>query len=570
MHGQRRARPRARRAQGPPRPGLRRRRRPRRRRGLAARRVSPRRAGGAHRDRRRKGRLGRVGHNRRSMATKKQKRRRAKEKRHDYVWVDDDGNEVEPDGTTPAEGTGKQSTSRFERDPQAPSWRRTLQAGGDLRADHVRHRVPALARPPDDDEDHADAPHRRDLHPVQLLHRPVLLPLAAVRRRAGRGPETDAPPMLRVEQLSLGPIGTNCYVVRTDATASEAVVVDPSGDATEPAAHARAARDELRRDPRHARALGSPRRRRGPRGGHEAPVYMADGERVAARDPGEPVAPPGVTLRPYVPDVLLAGGETIDARRDRLRGPRPCPGTRRRISRTTPTAACSPATSCSRARSAAPISPGRTGTRFCRRSACWSTRCRPRHGRLPRARPHHDARRRARAESVPRPSSARSAAREPGAEDRASARHPRRHPLRAAAVAPRDVRDRAAVRALRVPADHDARVRGHRALRADVRRRARTSCRRRCTRSRTARTGRSRCGRRAPRRSAGRTSSTGSTASRSRRSSSRSRRCTATARRAKVATASTGRPPSRRSAATTRRSTPSSSSSTTRSSAGSA
>ena len=39
--------------------------------------------------------------------------------------------------------------------------------------------------------------------------------------------------MLRVEQLSLGPIGTNCYVVRSDATAAEAAVVDPSGDATE-------------------------------------------------------------------------------------------------------------------------------------------------------------------------------------------------------------------------------------------------------------------------------------------------------------------------------------------------
>ena len=39
--------------------------------------------------------------------------------------------------------------------------------------------------------------------------------------------------MLRVEQLSLGPIGTNCYVVRSDVTADEAAIVDPSGDATE-------------------------------------------------------------------------------------------------------------------------------------------------------------------------------------------------------------------------------------------------------------------------------------------------------------------------------------------------
>ena len=38
---------------------------------------------------------------------------------------------------------------------------------------------------------------------------------------------------LRVDQLSLGPIGTNCYIVRAEAGSSEAVVVDPSGDATE-------------------------------------------------------------------------------------------------------------------------------------------------------------------------------------------------------------------------------------------------------------------------------------------------------------------------------------------------
>ena len=38
---------------------------------------------------------------------------------------------------------------------------------------------------------------------------------------------------LRVEQIPLGPIGTNTYVVRADGSASDAVVVDPSGDATE-------------------------------------------------------------------------------------------------------------------------------------------------------------------------------------------------------------------------------------------------------------------------------------------------------------------------------------------------
>ena len=36
-----------------------------------------------------------------------------------------------------------------------------------------------------------------------------------------------------VDTLSLGPVGTNCYLVCERAGAAEAVVVDPSGDATE-------------------------------------------------------------------------------------------------------------------------------------------------------------------------------------------------------------------------------------------------------------------------------------------------------------------------------------------------
>ena len=34
-----------------------------------------------------------------------------------------------------------------------------------------------------------------------------------------------------VDSFELGPIGTNCYVVRAERGATEAVVVDPSGDA---------------------------------------------------------------------------------------------------------------------------------------------------------------------------------------------------------------------------------------------------------------------------------------------------------------------------------------------------
>ncbi|MDQ3672142.1 MAG: MBL fold metallo-hydrolase [Actinomycetota bacterium] len=115
---------------------------------------------------------------------------------------------------------------------------------------------------------------------------------------------------LLVEQLALGPIGTNCYVVRTDA-AAEAVVVDPSGDADE--LRLLLARlgvtcvgilvthghwDHLLGVAELAEGTGSP-------------VYMSESERSLLEDPNR-FTPPGVVLRPYTPDVLLVGGETLD------------------------------------------------------------------------------------------------------------------------------------------------------------------------------------------------------------------------------------------------------------------
>jgi hypothetical protein len=63
------------------------------------------------------------------MATKKQRRRRAKEQRHDYVWIDGEGNEVESDGAPSANEKAAQSSARLQREPQAPSWRRTFKRG---------------------------------------------------------------------------------------------------------------------------------------------------------------------------------------------------------------------------------------------------------------------------------------------------------------------------------------------------------------------------------------------------------------------------------------------------------
>jgi len=112
-----------------------------------------------------------------------------------------------------------------------------------------------------------------------------------------------------VEQHSLGPIGTNCYIVRAERGAAEAAVVDPSGDATplrlrlaEMSARCTAILvthghwDHLVGVADLAEGTG-------------APVYMAEGERILLEQPQD-FAP--VPMRAYTPDVLLHGGETID------------------------------------------------------------------------------------------------------------------------------------------------------------------------------------------------------------------------------------------------------------------
>lgn len=116
---------------------------------------------------------------------------------------------------------------------------------------------------------------------------------------------------LRVEQLPLGPIGTNCYVVRTDATAQEAAVVDPSGDAAElrillARLGARCA-GVLVTHGHWDHLLGVAELA----SGTGAPVYMAEGERSLLESPRD-FTPPEIPLRPYTPDVLLEGGETIE------------------------------------------------------------------------------------------------------------------------------------------------------------------------------------------------------------------------------------------------------------------
>lgn len=116
---------------------------------------------------------------------------------------------------------------------------------------------------------------------------------------------------LRVEQLPLGPIGTNCYVVRAEETPGEAVVVDPSGDATE-------LRLLLARLGTRCAAIlithGHWDHLLGVADlaeGTDAPVHMPEGERQLLESPAG-LTPAGISMRPYTPDVLLRGGESLE------------------------------------------------------------------------------------------------------------------------------------------------------------------------------------------------------------------------------------------------------------------
>jgi hydroxyacylglutathione hydrolase len=121
----------------------------------------------------------------------------------------------------------------------------------------------------------------------------------------------STPSALVVDRYELGPVGTNCYVVRASRDAAEAVVVDPGGNATE-------LRLELARTGAscvailithghwdHLGAVADLAEAAG------AAVHMAEDERALLENLPD-LVPPGVVARPYTADVFLRGDETLE------------------------------------------------------------------------------------------------------------------------------------------------------------------------------------------------------------------------------------------------------------------
>jgi glyoxylase-like metal-dependent hydrolase (beta-lactamase superfamily II) len=116
---------------------------------------------------------------------------------------------------------------------------------------------------------------------------------------------------LSVDRYELGPIGTNCYVVRVAPDTAEAVVIDPGGDAATLARELEAkgaACVAILITHGHWDHLGGVADLADATG---APVYMAATERIAL-ERIQDFSPAEVSLRSYTLDVALDGDETLE------------------------------------------------------------------------------------------------------------------------------------------------------------------------------------------------------------------------------------------------------------------
>jgi hydroxyacylglutathione hydrolase len=115
-----------------------------------------------------------------------------------------------------------------------------------------------------------------------------------------------------VDRYVLGAPQENCYVVRAERSASEAVVVDPGDAAAE-------LRLELARTGARCAAILVTHCHYDHIGavadlaeGTGAPVYMAREEAPVLASPDDYYGALGVHMRPYEPDVLLDGDESLE------------------------------------------------------------------------------------------------------------------------------------------------------------------------------------------------------------------------------------------------------------------
>lgn len=117
---------------------------------------------------------------------------------------------------------------------------------------------------------------------------------------------------LLVEQLSLGPIGTNCYVVRAAPDALSAVVIDPGDDAAaieRALEHSGATCAAILLTHSHFDHFGALAALAASTG---APVWLPELELQVFRRPEEFF--PGLSVRAFDGDAtVLSGGETLDA-----------------------------------------------------------------------------------------------------------------------------------------------------------------------------------------------------------------------------------------------------------------